>query len=94
MTTLLIKTEDEAILTAVKNLLKDFQVAFEEREESPYDPEFVKKIKQGRQDILEGKKFYNADFVAMVEEGEKQIKDGRTTELKEGENLWDLVTSK
>ncbi|MCF0049956.1 hypothetical protein MUK70_29420 [Dyadobacter chenwenxiniae] len=55
MTTLLIKTEDEAFLTAVKNLLKDFQVAFEEREESPYDPEFVKKIKQGRQDILEGK---------------------------------------
>ncbi|WP_255723432.1 DUF2683 family protein [Dyadobacter fanqingshengii] len=39
MTTLLIKTEDEVFLTAVKNLLKDVQVAFEEREESPYDPE-------------------------------------------------------
>ncbi|MCE7064378.1 DUF2683 family protein [Dyadobacter sp. CY326] len=39
-------------------------------------------------------KEYNPEFVAMVEEGEKQIREGRTTELKEGENLWDLVSSK
>ena len=55
MTTLLIKTEDKAILKAVKDLLEDFHVAFEEQEESPYDPEFVKKIKQGRQDVIEGR---------------------------------------
>lgn len=55
MTTLLIKTEDQTVLKAVRDLLKEAQVTFEEQEESPYNPEFVKKIKQGKQDILEGK---------------------------------------
>ena len=72
MTTLLIKTEDQTVLKAVKALLKGFKVTFEEAPEKGYNPEFV----------------------AMVEEGEKQIKEGRTVELKEGENLWDLVASK
>jgi predicted RNA binding protein with dsRBD fold (UPF0201 family) len=72
MTTLFINTEDQKVLQAVKDLLKNAHVSFEEQAESPYNPEFV----------------------AMIEDGEQQIKEGRTTELKEGENLWDLVTSK
>lgn len=72
MTTLFINTEDQAVLQAVKDLLRNAQVSFEEQAESPYNPEFV----------------------AMVEQGEKQIREGRTTELKEGESIWDLVTSK
>ena len=72
MTTLFINTEDQAVLQAVKDLLRNAQVSFEEQAESSYNPEFV----------------------AMVEQGEKQIREGRTTELKEGESIWDLVTSK
>ena len=30
-------------------------IKFEKKEESPYDPEFVKKIEQGDKDILQGK---------------------------------------
>ncbi|MCF2487048.1 DUF2683 family protein [Dyadobacter sp. CY347] len=102
MTTLFINTEDQKVLQAVKDLLKNAHVSFEEQAESPYNPEFVEKIKKGTKDIQDGKGVkispnditYNPEFVAMIEDGEKQIREGRTTELKEGENLWDLVTSK
>ncbi|MCF2493753.1 DUF2683 family protein [Dyadobacter chenhuakuii] len=102
MTTLFINTEDQKVLQAVKDLLKNAHVSFEEQAESPYNPEFIEKIKNGKKDIQDGKRvkitldeiIYNSEFVAMIEDGEQQIKEGRTTELKEGENLWDLVTSK
>jgi len=47
MTTLRIDTEDKKILKAVRAILETFEVPFEEaRSDSPYDPEFVKKIEK------------------------------------------------
>lgn len=55
MTTLTIETEDEEILKAVKALLKGFDVSFQEKTESPYDPEFVAKIRRSEKQIEQGK---------------------------------------
>lgn len=55
MTTLTIETEDEEILKAVKALLKGFDVSFQEKTESPYDPEFVAKIRRSEKQIGQGK---------------------------------------
>ena len=55
MTTLTIKTEKEEVIEAVKALLRGFKVAFEEREEQSYDPEFVAMIKESEQQIKKGK---------------------------------------
>lgn len=55
MTTLTIKTEKEEVLKAVRALLRDFKVAFEEKEEQPYDPKFVAMIKESEQQVKEGK---------------------------------------
>ena len=55
MTTLTIKTEKEEVIEAVKELLGRFKVAFEEREDKPYDPEFVAMIKESEQQVKEGK---------------------------------------
>jgi hypothetical protein len=46
METLIIRTEGEK-LKAIKQLLKAMEVAFEtKKEKSPYDPEFVKMVKE------------------------------------------------
>ena len=55
MTTLTIKTEKEEVIEAVKELLGRLKVAFEEREDKPYDPEFVAMIKESEQQVKEGK---------------------------------------
>lgn len=55
MTTLTIETEDEEILKAVKALLKGFDVSFQEKTESLYDPEFVAKIRRSEKQIEQGK---------------------------------------
>ncbi len=55
MTTLTINTEDKQVLTAVKALLKGFKVSFDEKQDKPYNPEFVAKIEKSRQQIREGK---------------------------------------
>lgn len=55
MTTLTIKTEKEEVIVAVKELLRRFKVAFEEREDKPYDPKFVAMIKESEQQVKEGK---------------------------------------
>ncbi len=54
MTTLTIETEDPQIIKAVKALLKGFEVPYKEDSDSPYDPEFVKKIQQGDDDFAKG----------------------------------------
>jgi len=41
-------------LTALKAFIKALKIDFKS-EKSPYDPEFVKKILQGREDIKNGK---------------------------------------
>ncbi len=55
MTTLTIDTKDKEILKAVKALLKGFEVPFEVESDSPYDPEFVAKIKKSQQEVKDGK---------------------------------------
>ncbi|WP_373513399.1 DUF2683 family protein [Persicitalea sp.] len=55
MTTLTIDTKDQEVLKAVKALLKGFEVPFEVELDSPYDPEFVAKIKKSQQQVKEGK---------------------------------------
>ncbi|MGV3602879.1 MAG: DUF2683 family protein [Dyadobacter fermentans] len=72
MTTLTIKTENEEVMNAVRALLRGFKVTFEEREDKPYDPEFV----------------------AMIKESERQIREGKTVQYEPGTNVWDLVNSK
>lgn len=72
MTTLTIKTEKEEVIEAVKALLREFKVAFEENKDKPYDPEFI----------------------AMINESEQQVREGKTVQYEPGTNLWDLVNSK
>lgn len=55
MTTLTIKTEKEEVIVAVRALLRGFEVAFEENDDRPYDPEFVAMIKKSEQQVKEGK---------------------------------------
>ncbi|ACT93926.1 DUF2683 family protein [Dyadobacter fermentans] len=55
MTTLTIKTENQEVMKAVRALSRGFKVAFEEKEDKPYDPEFVAMIKESEQQINEGK---------------------------------------
>ncbi len=57
METLTVHPQDKDQLTAVEAVLKALKVPFEKakEEKSPYNPEFVKKIKQGDKDLKEGK---------------------------------------
>lgn len=55
METLLVYPENNKQLKALKAVMAALNVKFEKKEESPYDPEFVKKIEQGDKDILQGK---------------------------------------
>jgi hypothetical protein len=55
METLLVYPENNKQLKALKAVMTVLNVKFEKKEESPYDPEFVKKIERGDKDILQGK---------------------------------------
>lgn len=54
METLLVYPENNKQLKALKAVMVALNVKFEKKEESPYDPEFVKKIERGDKDILQG----------------------------------------
>ncbi|HYK75805.1 MAG TPA: DUF2683 family protein [Daejeonella sp.] len=54
MEILIIHPKNQKQLDAVVAVLKALDVAFQ-KEESPYDPEFVAKIEQSKQEIKEGK---------------------------------------
>ncbi|HLS29305.1 MAG TPA: DUF2683 family protein [Flavobacteriaceae bacterium] len=47
------KTKEE--FDALKAFMKALKIKFEVSKESPYNPEFVEKILQGKRDIEEGK---------------------------------------
>lgn len=56
MEAILIRPNNKEQLAAVKAFAKALKMPFETKvEESPYNPEFVKKILQGRQDVKNGK---------------------------------------
>ena len=56
MKTLIIHTEDDKA-QLIKDFLKSIKVTFETKivEESPYDPEFVAKIRKSEEDYKNGK---------------------------------------
>ncbi len=54
METLIVRPKTKEQLTALKAFIKALKIDFKS-EESPYDPEFVEKILQGREDIKNGK---------------------------------------
>lgn len=56
METLAIRPENAEQLKAIKAVLKAMKIPFEKiKTENPYDPEFVKKIKESMQQMEEGK---------------------------------------
>ena len=55
METLIIHTDDLGKSKAVKAFLKALNIDFEAKKDSPYDPEFVKKIQESEQDKKAGK---------------------------------------
>jgi hypothetical protein len=54
METLIVQPKTKEQLTALKAFIKAMKIDFR-TEKSPYDPEFVDKILQGREDIKNGK---------------------------------------
>lgn len=67
METLKIHAENKEQLKTVKAFLKALKIPFEASRESPYDPEFVAKIKESEQQMREGKK--------TRVHGEKELKE-------------------
>ncbi|WP_293304777.1 DUF2683 family protein [Pedobacter sp. UBA5917] len=54
METLIVHPENKAQLNAIKQVLKAMKISFE-KEDRPYNPEFVAKIKKSEQNFKEGK---------------------------------------
>jgi len=54
METLIVRPDNHEKLVAVKAILKAMKIDFEKKD-SPYDPEFVAKIKEGDEDIKAGR---------------------------------------
>ncbi|MCX2433281.1 MULTISPECIES: DUF2683 family protein [unclassified Pedobacter] len=54
METLIVHPENKAQLNAVKQVLKAMKISFE-KEEKPYNPEFVAKIQESDQNYRDGK---------------------------------------
>ena len=62
-------TMDASQIEAIKAFMKALKIKFElSKEQSPYNPEFVKKIEQGDKDLKNGK--------------------GRKVSIEELDNLW------
>lgn len=55
METQTIHTKNKAQTEAIKAILKAMEIPFESSEESPYDPEFVAKIKSSEEEESYGK---------------------------------------
>ncbi len=55
METLIVHPKDQKQLAAVKAVLKALNVDFKKEKESPYNPEFVAKIKRAEKNFKDGK---------------------------------------
>lgn len=55
METLIIHTEDSEKTKIVKAFLKALHIKFEAKRDMPYDPQFVKKIKESTTEAKNGK---------------------------------------
>jgi hypothetical protein len=54
METLIVQPKNQKQLDAVEAVLKALNVTFKKEEKSPYNPEFVAKIKKSQKQIKEG----------------------------------------
>lgn len=54
METLIVKPKNQKQLNAVEAVLKALNVSFKKEEKSPYNPEFVAKIKKSQKQVKEG----------------------------------------
>ncbi len=50
-----VHTEDASQIEAIKAVIKAFKIKYEIAKTKPYNPGFVKKIKQGDEDMKNGK---------------------------------------
>jgi len=55
MEALIVEPKNKKELQAIKAVLKALDISFRTEDESPYNPEFVSKIKKSEQEIKEGK---------------------------------------
>ena len=55
MEALIVEPKNKKELQAIKAVLKALDISFRTEQESPYDPEFVAKIKKSEQQVKEGK---------------------------------------
>lgn len=55
METLIVEPKSRKQLNAIKAVLKALDVAFRQEQESPYNPEFVERIRKSEQQFEEGK---------------------------------------
>jgi len=55
METLIVEPKSRKQLNAIKAVLKALDVTFRKEEESPYNPEFVARIRKSEQQFEEGK---------------------------------------
>ncbi|PWH86018.1 DUF2683 family protein [Brumimicrobium oceani] len=53
--TYIIHTENQEQANALKAFVKALKMKFEEAEDKPYNPDFVKKIKRSKKEFQEGK---------------------------------------
>ncbi|HAQ19146.1 MAG TPA: hypothetical protein DCR40_07930 [Prolixibacteraceae bacterium] len=54
METLIVQPDSKEKMNAIKAFMKALKISFEESK-SPYNPEFIAKIKQGEEDIKAGR---------------------------------------
>jgi len=79
MRTLIVHPGNKEQMAALKAFMKALKISFEE-DKSPYNPEFVKTIQQGDEDLKAGKGIrVDIDnlFIGKVETGLKDIEEGR-----------------
>ena len=55
MTTLIVKPKNKKELSKAKKMLKVLEISFEDNDDKPYNPAFVKKILRSKKEYQEGK---------------------------------------
>ena len=60
-------TSDASQIEAIKAVLKAFKIQFEVTKDTPYNPDFVEKVRKGRQEYKEG------NFISLRQEDIKQF---------------------
>lgn len=80
METLIVRPENKEQLTAIKAVMKALKISFEI--ESDYDPEFVKMIQQGDEDIRAGKGV-KVNINELISKGLQDVEEGCVLKLSD-----------